>query len=39
MEGVGTLLAGAVGTGSGTTSFSTNIAAIGITKVTTLIKM
>ncbi|UYV78164.1 hypothetical protein LAZ67_16000346 [Cordylochernes scorpioides] len=32
-EGLGCLLSGAWGTGSGTTSFSENIAAIGITKV------
>lgn len=33
IEGVGSLLAGAFGTGNGTTSFSENIAALGITKV------
>lgn len=33
IEGLGSLLAGAVGTGNGTTSFSENIAALGITKV------
>lgn len=33
VEGVGSLLAGAFGTGNGTTSFSENIAALGITKV------
>ena len=33
MEGIGGLLAGAFGTGLGTTSYSLNIAAIGITKV------
>ena len=33
MEGVGCLLAGAFGSGSGTTSYSQNIGAIGITKV------
>lgn len=33
MEGIGGLLAGAFGTGLGTTSYSQNIAAIGITKV------
>lgn len=34
IEGVGSLLAGAFGTGNGTTSFSENIAVLGITKVT-----
>ncbi|KAM9840287.1 solute carrier family 23 member 1-like [Aulostomus maculatus] len=33
VEGIGCLLAGAFGTGNGTTSFSENIAALGITKV------
>ncbi|XP_078483964.1 solute carrier family 23 member 1 [Ciona intestinalis] len=33
MEGIGCILAGAWGTGSGTTSYSENIGAIGITKV------
>lgn len=33
MEGLGSLLAGAIGTGNGTTSFSENVAALGITKV------
>lgn len=33
VEGVGSLLAGAFGTGNGTTSFSENVAALGITKV------
>ncbi|XP_061430223.1 solute carrier family 23 member 1-like isoform X3 [Lethenteron reissneri] len=33
MEGIGCLLAGAWGTGNGTTSYSENIGAIGITKV------
>ncbi|KAF3702656.1 Solute carrier family 23 member 1 [Channa argus] len=33
VEGLGSLLAGAFGTGNGTTSFSENVAAIGITKV------
>ncbi|KAB7508109.1 Solute carrier family 23 member 2, partial [Armadillidium nasatum] len=32
MEGVGTALAGLFGSGSGTTSFSQNVAAVGITK-------
>ena len=32
-EGIGCLLAGAFGTGNGTTSYSENIGAIGITKV------
>lgn len=34
-EGIGCLLAGAFGTGNGTTSYSENIGAIGITKVGT----
>lgn len=33
IEGLGCLLAGAFGTGNGTTSFSENIATLGITKV------
>ncbi|XP_061430535.1 solute carrier family 23 member 1-like [Lethenteron reissneri] len=33
LEGLGCLLAGAWGTGNGTTSYSENVAAIGITKV------
>ncbi|KAF7231312.1 solute carrier family 23 member 1 isoform X2 [Nothobranchius furzeri] len=33
IEGIGCLLAGAFGTGNGTTSFSENVAALGITKV------
>lgn len=33
VEGVGSLLAGAFGTGNGTTSFSENVAALGITRV------
>lgn len=33
MEGIGCLLTGAFGTGNGTTSYSENIGAIGITKV------
>ena len=33
MEGIGCLLAGAWGSGNGTTSYSQNIGAIGITKV------
>ncbi|XP_072779389.1 solute carrier family 23 member 1 isoform X2 [Taeniopygia guttata] len=33
MEGIGCLLAGAWGTGSGTTSYSENVGALGITKV------
>jgi nucleobase transporter 1/2 len=33
MEGIGCILAGAWGSGSGTTSYSENIGAIGITKV------
>uniref|UniRef100_A0A3Q3GS86 Solute carrier family 23 member 1-like n=1 Tax=Labrus bergylta TaxID=56723 RepID=A0A3Q3GS86_9LABR len=34
VEGLGCLLAGAFGTGNGTTSFSENVAALGITKST-----
>ena len=33
MEGIGCILAGAWGTGNGTTTYSENIGAIGITKV------
>lgn len=33
VEGIGCLLAGMFGTGTGTTSYSENIGAIGITKV------
>jgi len=33
MEGVGCVLAGIIGTTTGTTSYSENIAAIGITRV------
>ncbi|XP_068459441.1 xan_ur_permease domain-containing protein [Clinocottus analis] len=33
IEGVGSLLAGACGTGNGTTSYSENVGALGITKV------
>jgi len=33
VEGVGCILAGILGTGNGTTSYSENIGAIGITKV------
>ena len=33
MEGLGCLLAGAWGTGNGTTSYSENVGALGITKV------
>ncbi|XP_020617303.1 solute carrier family 23 member 1-like [Orbicella faveolata] len=36
IEGIGCLLAGAFGSGSGTTSYSQNIGAIGITKVGSL---
>ena len=36
MEGIGCILAGLWGTGTGTTSYSENIGAIGITKVGTL---
>ena len=35
MEGIGCLLTGAFGTGNGTTSYSQNVGAIGITKVNT----
>ena len=35
-EGIGCLLAGLFGSGNGTTSFSENVAAIGITKVCTV---
>ena len=33
VEGLGSLLAGAFGTGNGTTSFSENVAVLGITRV------
>jgi len=33
VEGIGCVIAGALGTGNGTTSYSENIGAIGITKV------
>ena len=33
LEGVGCVLAGVWGTGSGTTSYSENIGAIGVTKI------
>ena len=33
MEGIGCILAGAWGSGNGTTSYSENVGAIGITKV------
>lgn len=33
VEGIGCLLAGAWGTGNGTTSYSENVGALGITKV------
>ena len=36
MEGIGCIITGAWGTGSGTTSYSENIGAIGITKVGSL---
>ena len=36
MEGVGCLLTGAWGTGCGTTSYSNNIASLGITRVSTI---
>ena len=34
MEGIGCVICGLFGTGIGTTSYSDNIAAIGLTKVT-----
>ena len=37
MEGIGCILAGLWGTGTGTTSYSENIGAIGITKVVPII--
>ena len=33
VEGLGCLIAGSIGTGNGTTSFSENVGAIGITRV------
>ena len=36
MEGIGCVLAGMIGTGSGTTSYSENIGAIGITRVSNI---
>lgn len=33
VEGIGSLLAGAWGTGNGTTSYSENVGALGITRV------
>ena len=33
MEGLGCIIAGVFGTGNGTTSYSENIGAIGVTKV------
>ena len=36
MEGIGCVLAGMWGSGTGTTSYSENIGAIGITKVSTI---
>ena len=36
IEGIGCMVAGAFGSGSGTTSYSENIGAIGITKVASL---
>lgn len=38
MEGVGCVIAGLIGSGNGTTSYSENIGAIGITKVCSLYK-
>ena len=35
-EGIGCIIAGLLGTGNGTTSYSENIGAIGITRVLTL---
>lgn len=37
MEGLGCLLAGAWGTGNGTTSYSENVGALGITRVSLLV--
>ena len=39
MEGIGCLLTGALGTGNGTTSYSENIGAIGITKVNAILAL
>ena len=39
MEGIGCLLTGAFGTGNGTTSYSENIGAIGITKVSAILAL
>lgn len=36
VEGIGCILAGALGSGNGTTSYSENVGAIGITKVCSL---
>ena len=38
VEGLGCFLAGLIGTGNGTTSYSQNIGAIGITKVSSLLR-
>jgi len=39
IEGIGCILAGAWGSGNGTTSYSENIGAIGITKVRLIVKI
>ena len=39
MEGLGCIIAGIFGTGNGTTSYSENIGAIGVTKVNILNKI
>ena len=39
VEGLATLVAGVFGSGTGTTSYSENIGAIGITKVTGIAKI
>jgi nucleobase transporter 1/2 len=39
IEGLGCILAGLWGSGNGTTSYSENIGAIGITKVKVLVRM
>jgi hypothetical protein len=39
IEGLGCILAGLWGSGNGTTSYSENIGAIGVTKVKVLVRM
>lgn len=39
MEGIGCVLAGSMGIGTGVTSFSENIGAIGVTRVRTYTKV